>query len=286
MKIVVTGATGYIGQHIIKQLISEGNSVAAVVRSTSLSLPDSVVQFVDTGDDSQLVNDFSKFGCEILVHCAAAQMLHQSVENSAELVSTNIGFGARMLAISHAASVRGFVAAGTFSTHADGTSNYAPQTLYAATKEAFTSLASHYRRNTSMPVVVLELSDTYGPKDPRPKFLNLVHQAAVDGTTLEASPGLQILHPIHVGDVARAFIHSAHMLLDGQNLELTYSVHGDEAVTLQELVALYEYAHDCEVNVVWGARKYRDGEIMNPYTGTRLPGWVPQVSLSEGLKNL
>lgn len=286
MKVVVTGATGYIGQHIVKQLVSQGISVAAVVRQTSNALPDSVTQFVDSGDDAQLVQEFTSFGVNIVMHCAAAQMLQQSVETSAQLVEVNIGFGARMLAISHAAGVRGFISAGTYSTHADGSSAYAPQTLYAATKQAFTTLAAHYRRNTSMTVVVLELSDTYGPSDPRPKFLSLVREAATTGTQFEASPGLQVLHPIHVDDVARAFVHTAQLLIESKELEFVYSVHGETAVTLQELVGIYESVNSCNVEVVWGGRNYRDGEIMNPYTGVNLPEWAPNISLVEGLKQL
>nr|QOV08907.1 NAD-dependent epimerase/dehydratase family protein [uncultured Actinomycetes bacterium]QOV09103.1 NAD-dependent epimerase/dehydratase family protein [uncultured Actinomycetes bacterium] len=286
MKVVVTGTTGYIGGHIVELLLANGHEVAAVVRKYSMELPASVKQFVDAGDDDVLLQEFTDFDAEIVIHCAAAQVLKYSIENSAELVDTNIGFGARMLAISHDAGVRGFIAAGTFATHADGTPDYQPQNLYAATKQAFSSIAAHYQRNSSMKVVTLELSDTYGPHDPRPKFLNLVREAARSGKTLEASPGLQTIHPIHVDDVAQAFMHCAQLILQDAHLDYVYSVHGPAGVTLQELVKLYEAATDCKVSVAWGALEYRPFEIMQPYTGETLHDWSAKISLSEGLKNL
>jgi CDP-3, 6-dideoxy-D-glycero-L-glycero-4-hexulose-4-reductase len=286
VKVVVTGATGYVGGVIVEQLISQGNEVAAVVRALSDLLPVGVQQIVDTGDDAFVLSEFQSFGVEVVIHCAAHQDLNHSLLSSANLIETNLGFAGRMLAIAELAGVTGFVAAGTFATHADGTNEYAPQNLYAATKQAFNALAEHYRRNTEMSVVVLELSDTYGPNDPRPKFLTLVKKAASSQQTLDASPGLQVLNPIHVDDVARAFLHAANLLIDGVELAATYCVHGTEAVTLQELVSIYESVHDLKVNINWGGRQYREGEIMKPFVGEPLPSWQPTISLSVGLRQI
>ncbi|MEY2634394.1 MAG: hypothetical protein RIS75_334 [Actinomycetota bacterium] len=286
MKVVVTGATGYIGHHIVKQLLSEGHLVAAVVRQISEDLPTAVDQIVDHHDDAALFHALVEFEAEIVIHCAASQILEHSIQHSAELVETNVGFGARMLAVAHAAGVIGFVAAGTFSTHADGSRDYEPQNLYAATKEAFKSIATHYQRNTSMKVVTLEISDTYGSNDPRPKFLNLVSEAARNGTTLEATLGLQIMYPIHVDDVANAFVHCAQLLIQGVHLDTVYSVHGPTGLNLQDLVQLYESVNSCAVPVLWGARAYRGFEIMSPYVGLTLPEWSVKIPLEEGLKHL
>ena len=140
MKVVVTGATGYIGHHIVKQLLSEGHLVAAIVRKFSEDLPTAVDQIVDHHDDSALFNELVEFEAEIVIHCAASQILQNSIHNSAELVETNVGFGARMLAVAHAAGVIGFVAAGTYSTHADGTRDYVGNLRHVRTARSTTKV--------------------------------------------------------------------------------------------------------------------------------------------------
>ena len=286
MKIVVTGATGFVGGALVKQLIAAGFDVAAVVRNHSEKLPVVVTQVIDSGDDVEICAAFESFGAEFVFHCAANQDLTHSLLSSANLIQTNIGFAGRMLAIAEQAGVTGFVAAGTFATHADGTSDYAPQNLYAATKQAFNALVEHYRRNTTLRVVVLELSDTYGPNDPRPKFLNLVRQAAQSQESLDASPGLQEVRPVHVDDVTRAFVHTARLISGGVELAAQYSICGAEAVTLQELVSIYKRVNQVEVGINWGGRNYREGEIMKPFVGELLPGWQPATALSVGLSQI
>ncbi|MDP2300170.1 MAG: NAD-dependent epimerase/dehydratase family protein, partial [Actinomycetota bacterium] len=188
-----------------------------------------------------------------------------------------------VLAAARFAGARALVAAGTYSAHADGDAGYAPQTLYAATKQAFGALAGHYRRNTALATVVLELSDTYGPGDRRPKFLNLIAAAAASGEVLGASPGEQVIRPLHTDDIVAAFIYAASELVKGRELGGVYSVAGPDAVTLHELVAVFERATGTSVPVEWGARPYRPGEIMAPWTGETLPGWAPSIGLVEGL---
>jgi nucleoside-diphosphate-sugar epimerase len=284
MRTVVTGGTGYIGGRLVTELVGRGASVAVVViPGDPTPLPDGVACIEDPGTASGLADSLVGFKPDAVMHLAAAQDLTDTPAASDVLVAANLGFGARVLAAARFAGARALVAAGTYSAHADGDAGYAPQTLYAATKQAFGALAGHYRRNTELAAVVLELSDTYGPEDHRPKFLNLIAAAAASGKTLRASPGEQVIRPLHTDDIVAAFIHAASALVEGSELGGAYSVAGPDAVTLRELVAAFELATGRSVPVEWGAMPYRPGEIMAPWTGEALPGWAPRIGLAEGL---
>lgn len=284
MRTVVTGGTGYIGGRLVTELVGRGWPVAVVViPGDPTPLPDGVVRIEDPGTAPGLADSLAGFRPDAVMHLAAAQDLTDTLEASDLLVGANLGFGARVLAAARSAGARALVAAGTYSAHADGDAGYAPQTLYAATKQAFGALAGHYRRNTALATVVLELSDTYGPGDHRPKFLNLIAAAAASGEVLGASPGEQVIRPLHTDDIVAAFIYAASELVRGHGLGGVYSVAGPDAVTLRELVAVFERATGTSVPVEWGARPYRPGEIMVPWTGETLPGWEPRIGLTEGL---
>jgi nucleoside-diphosphate-sugar epimerase len=287
LKAVVTGATGFIGPRLVARLLAEGWSLLAIVQPGDMTpLPDSVLVREDVGTaaaDAAMLMDFAP---DVVIHLAACQDLTDAPEAVDALIEANVAFGARMLAASAAAGARGFVAAGTFMSHADGTEDYAPQTMYAATKQAFRDLGAHYNRWTRLRVTTLELSDTYGPGDPRPKFLNLVAASARSGEVLDATPGEQTVRPLHVDDVADAFLHAATMLGEGSELEDVYSLHGADAVTLQELVALFTTATGLSPHVRFGGRPYRSNEIMAPYVGESLPGWAPSIELERGLREV
>ena len=287
MRTVLTGATGYIGRHLLAAILERGWHVCAVVQPLDETpLPAAVARVPDPGSAADLAVALATFRPDVVMHLAACQDLTDMPEASDSLIEANLDFGARALSAAHAAGARAFVAAGTYSAHVTGTAEYAPQTLYAATKQAFLSIGEYYRRNTPLRTVMLELSDTYGPGDARPKFLNLVASAAASGETLEASPGDQQVRPLHVDDIVEAFIHAATLILEGAELDAVYSVAGPQAVTLRELVDEFERATRRPVPIRWGARSYRVREIMRPWAGNPLPSWQPRIGLAVGLRGV
>lgn len=287
MRAVITGGTGYIGGRLLRIAVQRGWDVCALVApGDETPLPAGVERVTDPGTSSALAARLVKFAPDAVWHLAACQDLSGSSEAADALVATNLGFGARVLEAAHVAGAHAFVSAGSFAVHALGESAYAPQNLYAATKQAFTDLAAHYSASTPMKTVVLELSDTYGPDDPRPKFLSLLDRAARTGKVLQATAGEQRMRPLHVDDIAEAFLHATEALLAGQALSQTHSVAGPDEVTLRELADVFARATGLTPPVEWGARPYRTGEIMRPYTGDPLPGWSPRIHLAQGLESV
>jgi nucleoside-diphosphate-sugar epimerase len=55
---------------------------------------------------------------------------------------------------------------------------------------------------------------------------------------------------------------------------------------LREVVATLEQVAGRSLPIAWGARPYRDREVMEPWTGLPVPGWQPEVTLEAGLRAL
>jgi len=288
MRAILTGATGYLGGRLVRALLRDGHEVLALVRQTSdttaleaLIGADNVLRYSDDPGSLEALVLASR--ADAAFHLAAAQQQGSDPVSLRELVSANVLFGGRFVGACAAADIGAFVSAGTFSTHAEGTAEFVPASLYAATKRAFEDVQAFYSASSGMRCVTLELTDTYGPDDPRGKFLRLVSEASAAGTTLDATPGQQLLSLVHADDVAGAFIHTAEGLLGESLVPGTYSVASDELLTLRELVDGWTGATGRTVDVAWGERPYPANQIMRPFVECRLPGWRPAIGLRDGL---
>ena len=154
--------------------------------------------------------------------------------------------------------------------------------LYAAMKQAFTDVLRYYSEVAGLPVVTLELTDTYGANDPRLKLLPILVRAAHAGTTLQMTDGSQLIDLLHVDDAVRALLATA-----AATPGATYGASGGETMTLRELVARFEAVTGLSVDAEWGARAARPREMIRPWmVSDPPPGWAPQVALDDGIRSL
>ena len=288
VRVVLTGATGYIGGRLAQTLAEGGHEVSALLRESSdttalrASVPGiTILRFGDNIED--LTAGMSEASAQIVMHLAADQNQSDDLDAVGPLVQTNVELTASLAAAAVAAGVTGFINTGSFSQHMDGTEQYSPSTMYAATKQAAAAILEYYRQATPMTCTTLQLTDVYGADDNRPKILNLLFEASKNGERLDMSPGEQLLDFVHVDDVARAFISVAEGMLDGQSFDPVYSVGSNRALSLREVVRVWQESSGCSVEVDWGGRAYAPRQIMAPYLHQPPPGWVPTISLESGL---
>lgn len=137
-------------------------------------------------------------------------------------------------------------------------------------------------------MITLKLFDTYGPRDPRNKLVNLLLKTARDGTSLSMSPGEQYIDIVHVDDVVAAYLTAAERLQDGLvKKNESYGVASGKPIRLRDLVDLIGRVSGSRINVDWGGRPYRPREVMQQWSGYRpLPNWVPRITLAAGLRDL
>ena len=123
------------------------------------------------------------------------------------MVTANVGFGTALAEAVRQAGDCIFVNTGTVWQHYDARP-YSPVSLYAAMKQAFTDVLRFYQEVAGLPVVTLELTDTYGPGDPRQLPPDPV-KAAREGTTMQMTDGTQLIDLLHVDDAVSALLATA-----------------------------------------------------------------------------
>jgi len=289
MKIFVTGATGFIGKHLIKKIISEGNKVTINLYRKEIS-PFAEQVLTYQLNENNIENDiefFKKEQFDGIIHLASLYLTTHQPHQAIKLIDSNVRFSTYILECAAKAKTKWFINTGTFWQHYQN-KNYSPVNLYAASKQAFESIAQYYWETDQITFCTLKLSDTYGPNDTRPKIFNLWERIAQTGETLDMSPGKQIIDISHVEDIVSAFYLLA-LHLQNSNSEVkngdSFAVKAEKRYTLRKLATIFEKVTGKKLNINWGGRPYRSREVLKPWTnGCIVPNWKPNITIEYGIK--
>ena len=284
-RILLTGGTGFIGGHLLRAMTTAGWHVSLLVRRTSDRAP-SDTQHIYDGTHDSIRRSIESCRPDCVVHLASLFLSEHTPQDLGPLIDTNIALGLQLLEAMTGAGVKRLVTAATSWQHFHGAA-YEPMNLYAATKQAFEDLARYYVHARGLAAWHLRLYDTLGADDTRRKLFWLLNDARRRNTSLKMSPGEQRLNLLHVDDAAAGFVHAVRQALAASAGERLYALRHPEHWTLRQIVGEYQSCMDGLPHVEWGARPYRDREVMMPSaTPDTLPGWQATIGVREAITQL
>jgi len=291
-KVLLTGATGFVGSNLARRLVAEDWDTHIIVRHNSEmtlleKIADRLTIYRHDGTTAGMFQIFEKAKPNLVFHLTSLFVANHASNEVVKLMNSNIVFGAQLLEAMSAYSIYCLVNTGTSWQHYQQ-DEYSPVNLYAATKEAFEAILKFYVETTDLKAITLKLFDTYGRDDPRPKLFKFLRDAAKNQSPLDMSPGKQLIDLVYIDDVVEAYLIAAEHLQNGEVCEHErYDVSSGNPISLREIANLYEKEIKCTLPIKWGAKAYRPREVMAPsYRGVRLPGWQSRVSLSEGIRRM
>ena len=285
MNILVTGATGFIGTHLVEEL-RKSHQVFILGQfpgdPEKLDLPGYIVD----DDIPRLAEYMREHKISGIIHLASLYLTVHKPEQIRTLVDSNVFFGTTVLeAASLSGCVRWFLNTGSIWQNFRSSSDaYRPVNLYAATKQAFIDMARYYTDVFGIRFCTLKLCDTYGPGDPRPKIFKLFKDCSESGEVLKMSPGEQLLDILYISDVVSGFCRLVELLSSDKQLGEQYVLSSGEHRSLRSLAAAFERISGRPLPIEWGGRPYREREVMVPWRGPLLPGWKPAVDLETGIR--
>lgn len=289
---LVTGATGFIGSHLVKRLHEIKWDVHIIKRANSnldtLEPIKNKVHFhIYDGTVQSLLKAVSDVRPDTVFHLASFFTAEHEAKQINDLIQSNIQFSTHLLEAMTVNNVRMLVNTGTAWQHYQN-QPYSPVCLYAATKQAFEAILKYYSEVNGIDAITLKLFDTYGPNDTRKKLFNLLDEHSRSGKVLGMSGGDQLIDLVYVDDVIDAYLCAANLLRKkNTNHEMSYCVTSGSPIKLKDIVQRYCQHLGKTVNINWGVLPYRRREVMIPWsTGTVLPGWTLKVSLDEGFSKM
>ncbi len=287
MRAVLTGASGYLGSHLLRRLHETGWDVLIVARPSSvIACEFQTLRY--TNEIGPLRQGIAAFKPDVVFHLAAALARYGHTGDDIDnLIFSNIQLSTHLAEAAVDAAVPAFVDIGTHWQYYHSM-QYRPVNLYAATKQAFQDILRYYADAYPLAVSTLILYDVYGSNDPRPKIINLLRRALNTGEEIPLSPGEQLLDLIFVDDAIEAMIQAADLLLHTQKPEYhSWTVRTGQLTSLRELVATMESVWKKAILVKWGGLPYRARDVMRPWTGGQtVPDWRPETDLVTGLRRI
>jgi nucleoside-diphosphate-sugar epimerase len=293
MRALLTGATGFLGSHLAARLVADGHDVHVIVRQTSnlvifAKIMNSITIHV-IGDECDVhqMDIIAASTPDIVFHLSTHFVAEHSAQDVPALIDSNVLFPCGLVDAMVRRGIKRLVNCSSAWQHYND-ATYDPVCLYAATKEAFLKLAQFYVAAGGLSVIDRTISDTYGPKDRRPKLFSALYASAANGVTLAFSPGHQLLDMLYVDDAINAFCTAAGRLMHMEDGRMeTYAIRSGQAVSLRQVVSMFCRVTGLSPRIDWGVKPYRKREMMDPWTGgIALPEWQPLVGLEEGIRKM
>jgi nucleoside-diphosphate-sugar epimerase len=277
LRILVTGASGFIGNRLCSVLEADGYDVARVssadFRSSKLSLEFKRESFI------QLHGAILDYQPTTIFHLATKFVGQHSFSDIEGMSSANIEFST---VIADAASQVGSRFIYTNSAWQRFEGRVSAVSLYAAFKEGFARILDYYREVHALGTQQVFLYDTYGPNDGRGKVVQRLVESTVSGVPVQLGSSSKLINLTHVDDVVNGLIRLSHEA----NLRQDWVIRADKAISLLELSKTIAVALDVNPVVEWGSQPDRPREMWTDWDfGTRFS--VPDAkSLIEGIKTL
>jgi CDP-paratose synthetase len=285
--VLLTGATGFLGSHLLKALLGRGYAVSILVRSSSDTLRiDQLLSDATVYDLSAtpIPDIFLRQHFDAIIHTACSY--GPRGQGAAELLDSNLLFPLKLLECAATSDVAVFVNAGTLLPRGVN--------AYSLSKAQFTDWLSLY--STSISIKNLRIEHMYGSGDNAQRFLPwLLGELNQGVAALPLTAGEQLRDFIHVSDVARAFL-----LVLEKSFEAVDKTHGmDEfdvgsgtLTSIRDFVQRVCRQYECsgrELKTVakFGAISYREGELMEPELNIEplcKLGWKPLIGLDQGIE--
>jgi nucleoside-diphosphate-sugar epimerase len=214
MKLFVTGGTGFVGSHFLRQALNVGHEVVAQRRPgsrTRLALAREP-QWVDRPLDGDFSAELA--GCKAVVHLAA-HTPNPPYAALDECLYWNVLATVRLLQQAAAQEVKDVLVAGTcfeYGAAAEGQDFVHPATevrptlSYPISKAAATTSCLGLARNLGLRLEVLRIFQVFGEGEATTRFWPSLRAAALEGRDFPMSAGVQVRDFISVEDVARQFL--------------------------------------------------------------------------------
>ena len=282
-RVLVTGASGFLGSRLVMRLLAEGASVTCTTRSLEPPSGDDRIAWrsCDLTAEPAVRDLVGQVEPKVVFHLAGHVSGLREPENVSPALAGNLVAAVNVLLAAHAAGVGRVVLAGSYE---EPVSDAPPRSPYAASKAGATIYARLFSNLYGLSTVVLRPAMIYGPgQRDTAKLIPYVTRSFLAGETPVLGSGVRPIDWVYVDDVADAFVAAATAPgVDGEAIEIG----SGELHTITEIVEMLARETHATTGARFGGladRPAEQAEAADTEKARRLLGWTASTSLADGL---
>jgi CDP-paratose synthetase len=284
-RVLLTGATGFLGSHLLEALLNKGYKVVILKRSSSniCRIQDNIDSVISYDVDLQpLELAFTEQEIDVVIHTAGRY--GRDGCSISRMIESNVIFGAKLLDACQKYNASTFINTDTLLQSCVNN--------YSLSKKHFSDWLK--QSSDGVQIINLKPEHMYGTKDDNNKFVAWVlSQLKNNVTGIKLTSGEQKRDFVYVSDVVSAFL----IVLD-KNKDLPrfseFEVGTGQSISVREFIERMQYFYQksdskSQTKLLFGAIPYRKGETMSvsvDISDLKKIGWQPMVSLDEGLTRI
>lgn len=294
MRILLTGASGFVGSHVARLLQSQGCTVYALVRPTSDLwriqdiIPNLEIVKGDLTLKEEIKAQLKSIQPDLCIHLAWGKVIDGYLSNSSNVDSLVIGLDLVRELV--AVGCRRILIAGTCVEYDTSVGCYLSEaspekaeSLYAATKHALHMVADQFVRGVGAELIWIRFFSLFGPFEDERRLIPSIILPLLRNDVAKVTPGAQVKDYLYVEDAAEAVCALAMSRFTG-----TINVASGCPISVGDLAVKIGTILNKRELVSLGARPYRDSESMfvcaNIDRIRDVIGWSPRFDLDAGLK--
>jgi nucleoside-diphosphate-sugar epimerase len=288
INIILTGATGFLGSHLLGKMLVDGYHVTALKRNSSdtwrikkwLDHPNLTLFDIDKESDPRVMFEVNRI--DIIVH--AATEYGRKDTNISKILDVNLILPVRLIEIGIEYGVKCFINTDSFfNKENNGHSNLLN---YSLSKKSLMLWLRHLSKNIR--VINIMLEHVYGPADNESKFVeHLIQQIAViKAPRVALSPGNQKRDFIYVQDVVEAY---TCLIQHGLNNEFSFKefeVGTGTSIRVRDFVEVVKSISGSTTELGFGDLPCQSNETVDSKadnSALKELGWKPKKKLEEGV---
>ena len=303
-KILVTGASGFIGSHLVETLVKKGHEVRVFVLYDTgpnlgylKSMPEEIQQEIEvvTGDIRN--NDDVKMAFEdrsIVFHLAALVGIPYSYYHPRSVIDTNLIGTLNVLMAGKDSEVKKIIHTSTSETY--GTAKYVPidekhplqgQSPYSASKIGADKLVESFYKTYDLPVTTIRPFNNYGPRQSTRAVIPTIITQALTQKEVKLGSLTPTRDFVFVTDTADAFFKMAE---SDRNLGEVINIGTGKEISIGNLAKKIIQITNSSAEIIYDKARARpkksevDRLVCDASKAEKMIGWTPTVSLDQGLR--
>lgn len=282
-KVYITGATGYIGSHLVKLMLKKGIIPISIPRpgrySTEINQDVEVLSWENLG---KLSDNISNEHEPILINLAGHFINKHNHSDLTQIIDANFSFPLKMFEVFSRCSNSTIINIGT-SWELSNSYDQMPINLYSCVKASNAEVFRWYCENCGLRGINLKLNDTYAGNDQRNKLLPYLKTQLTRKQSASLVTPFQRLNLLHIVDVCSGILSAVNLATDYSPGEChSFSLLHPKSIILEEIVGIIQNEIDSSFHVEYS--NHHLGETRPLYNPVAiLPDWYASVPYKAGL---